>query len=83
MIIGILIGAAFYFVPFGFPFFFLFLFVFFIGRFLFAPWWWSPWTHRRRYYYGDWSHCNGPVDIDSGESGPTMGPGEEKHFNVS
>jgi hypothetical protein len=83
MILGILIGTAIYFVPFGFPFFFFFFFFFFIARFLFAPWWWSSWRHRRGFYYGDRSHWGGPVDIDGGYGGQPSPSGEEKHFNVS
>ncbi len=81
ILIGILAGTAFYFIPFGFPFFFFFFFCFFIARFFFAPWWWSPWRYHRR-YYGDWTD-NGPVPIDGDEQGQAAGSGEEKHFHVS
>ncbi|MCU7547585.1 hypothetical protein OCK74_00600 [Chitinophagaceae bacterium LB-8] len=45
---GLIIGAALFFIPFGFPFLFFFFFIFFIARFFF----WRPW--------GMWSYGYGP-----------------------
>ncbi|HEX8037726.1 MAG TPA: hypothetical protein VF490_01185 [Chryseosolibacter sp.] len=81
IVAGLLAGAAFYFIPFGFPFFFFFFFCFFIARFLFAPWWWSPWRYYRTHDRG-WGTDGGPVSIDGDEPGAPAS-GEEKHFNVS
>lgn len=83
MLIGILIGAAFYILPFGFPLFFFFFFLFFLARFLFAPWWWSPWGYRRRYYHPYWRRRYGPDSID-GSHVPEAPPANEgKHFTVN
>jgi len=68
---GLLIGAAFYFVPFGFPFFFLFLFIFFFFRFSFGRRWrrggyGSCWHYP---YDGGYHQDITPIDGFGGYSG--------------
>jgi hypothetical protein len=83
MLIGILVGAAFYFVPFGFPFFFFFFFIFFIARFLFAPWWWFSRGYRRRYHHPYWPGQSGPDPIDGDYVSQRPATGEGKRFTVN
>ena len=54
--IGVLAGAAIFFVPFPFRFFFGFFFIFLALRFF----WWGTWRYRSYRVYGDYNIWNNP-----------------------
>jgi len=59
ILIGILIGSALFFAPFGFPFFFFFFFIFVFGRFWGRWGYWSRWDYPRNYYTDDVTPIDG------------------------
>ncbi len=58
ILIGLVVGAALFFLPFGLPFFFFFFFIFLLSRFFFG---WGQWRYYQRNRYYDHNHY--PYDI--------------------
>lgn len=79
IVIGLLIGAALYFMPFRFPFIFLFIFIFFFSRFFFRPWRGRGYGWRNH----DYDYRNNILPIDGYGNNRTSDNKEpEKEINI-
>ena len=77
---GLLVGAALFFFPFGFPILFFFFFVFVLSRFFFG---WRRWSYHRDWHYPYAGYYNDVTPIDGNrfhQRNTTVG--EERKINI-
>ena len=83
ILIGLLVGAALFFFPFGFPIVFFFLFIFILSRFFFGG---RRWGYRRGWgypyagYYSDYNDIT-PIDGNRFHQRHTAA-GSERKINI-